>query len=76
METVMEIYERTYRNCVFYRNEGHEIALLNEIGVLRGIFYCLEAIVGEKNVYRLVDYAAFVEMINEQQRMKNEGAKV
>ena len=69
----MAIYERTYRNCAFYRNEGNETALLNEIGVLRGIVYCLEAIVGEDNVYRLINSSAFCDMIDEQQRIKNEG---
>ena len=72
-ENLMDIYNRTYRNCEFYRAQGNKAALLNEIGVLRGIVYCLEAIVGSDFVYQLVSFSAFKEMIDEQQRMKEEG---
>lgn len=37
-----EIFGRTLNNCRFYEKEGKETHLLNEIGVLRGIAYCLE----------------------------------
>ena len=36
-ENLMEIYNRTYRNCEFYRAQGKKYAMLNEIGVLRGV---------------------------------------
>ena len=37
------MFERTMNNCRFYKRENMEMHLLNEIGVLRGIHYCLEA---------------------------------
>lgn len=40
--SIQNVYDRTYRNCEFYLSEGKEIALANEIGVLRGICYCME----------------------------------
>ena len=39
---IQAIYDRTLRNCMFYLSEGKEISLANEIGVLRGIVYCME----------------------------------
>ena len=41
-ETMIEIYERTKRNCLFYERENDNLHLLAEIGCLRGIAYCLE----------------------------------
>ena len=35
-------YERTLNNCKFYESENNTSALLNEIGVLRGLAYALE----------------------------------
>lgn len=37
-----ELYERTIRNCEYYEANKDFKRLLNEIGVLRGIAYCLE----------------------------------
>ena len=37
-----ELYIRTLNNCLFYEREQKWLRLLNEIGVLRGIVYCLE----------------------------------
>lgn len=37
-----ELYERTLRNCEYYEQGKDFKRLLNEIGVLRGIAYCLE----------------------------------
>lgn len=39
-----EIYKRTMQNCLFYQEKGFEDALLNEIGVLRGVVYCMETV--------------------------------
>lgn len=36
------LYDRTIKNCRFYEKEGDHLRLLNEIGCLRGIAYCLE----------------------------------
>ena len=38
-----EIYFRTIENCKFYEEQNDRKHLLNEIGCLRGIAYCLEA---------------------------------
>ena len=70
MENIIEIYNRTYRNCEFYREAGNENALLNEIGVLRGIVYCLESIVGADLVFQIINFSAFKEMIDIQQKLK------
>ena len=43
-ETMMDIYHRTLNNCRFYEKENDKKSLLNEIGVLRGIFYCLQCV--------------------------------
>lgn len=40
--SIQAIYDRTYHNCEFYLSEGKEISLANEIGVLRGVAYCME----------------------------------
>lgn len=40
--TLNSLYQRTLENCKFYETENKPLALLNEIGVLRGIAYCLE----------------------------------
>ena len=64
----LELYERTYNNCVFYRESGKKKELLNEIGALRGIAYCIEAAVGE-NMEHLIDYPNFVKMIGLQSEL-------
>lgn len=43
-KTITEILERTINNCKTYEKKGDDASLLNEIGVLRGIAYCLEAL--------------------------------
>ncbi len=43
-ETFTDIFERTLRNCEFYEKEKKPNALCNEIGVLRGIMYCMEIV--------------------------------
>lgn len=73
--TLIDLYNRTYNNCVFYKNEGKDAALLNEIGVLRGIMYCLNEIVGEDRVNIGVNSIEFAEMIADQQRLKEELSK-
>lgn len=40
-ENIISIYNRTYNNCKFYFEKGDNRRLLNEIGVLRGIVYCI-----------------------------------
>jgi len=69
-ENMMQIYKRTYKNCVFYKENGNNAALLNEIGVLRGIVYCIESVIGHKNAFELMCDKKFAELISEQQRLK------
>ena len=37
-----KLYSRTLENCRFYDRTGDDARLLNEIGALRGIAYCME----------------------------------
>lgn len=65
-ENIVSIYNRTYNNCKFYNQQGKNKQLLNEIGALRGIVYCLSEIIGENNINNIIDFPAFVEMIHKQ----------
>ena len=69
--TMIELYNRTYNNCLFYKQKEDNTALLNEIGVLRGIAYCLECVIGP-DYSTLIDWKAFTELINIQNEMKKE----
>ena len=63
--TITGIFARTLRNCEFFENEGGvPIHLANEIGVLRGVSYCME-VVGV--CPHTPDFMHFIE---EQQRLK------
>lgn len=61
-----EIYQRTINNCKFYLQENDK-RLLNEIGVLRGVCYCLES-QGETFFYNDKDFVMF---IDKQQELLN-----
>lgn len=41
---IISLFDRTYRNCIYYSEEGKDFSLANEIGVLRGIAYCMEVV--------------------------------
>ena len=71
-EKLIRLYSRTYNNCIFYKNEGKMASLMNEIGVLRGIAYCIEAIVDEGTLFCYIDMNSFHEMIQIQQRLREE----
>lgn len=43
MSDLEPIYKQILRNCYFYESEGDEKKLLNEIGALRGVAYCIES---------------------------------
>lgn len=73
VEKLYALYRRTYRNCVFYMDENRQLELLNEIGVLRGIVYCIEEI--DPNPCLRVDFNEFAEMIGVQNAMKGEVRK-
>ena len=69
-EKIYKLYNRTYRNCEYYRKQGKQKELLNEIGVLRGIVYSLDAVTG--NPFTVINQSEFYEMISEQNRIRNE----
>ena len=60
-----DLFDRTYRNCQFYLRQGDEYSLANEIGVLRGIVYCMDEIGEEPE-----NIKQFNEMIDKQQELK------
>lgn len=61
---MIEAYNNTLKNCKFYEEQGNKNALLNEIGVLRGIFYCME-IAGIKGLNTLVkDFNYYIDIQN------------
>lgn len=39
---IKKLYDNTLKNCRFYLKENMNKRLLNEIGVLKGLFYVLE----------------------------------
>lgn len=43
MSDLEPIYKQILRNCYFYEKEGNNKKLLNEIGALRGVAYCIES---------------------------------
>lgn len=43
-QDLYQLYCQTLKNCEYYENENMLQCLLNEIGVLRGIGYAIEAI--------------------------------
>ena len=63
-ETNREVYNRTMNNCKFYEKENQALKLLNEIGVLRGISYCLEN-EGDTSFYNDNDFLHFIDLQNE-----------
>ena len=65
IEKLDAIYERTMRNCHFYKDEGKNRHLLNEIGVLRGISYCLDEVMHGNFAYD----DDFIKMIGKQNRL-------
>ena len=65
---LFQLYDRTMNNCLFYEKEGNRKALLNEIGCLRGIAYCMEY----KMIYSHMKDIRFLRMIELQEQIKNE----
>lgn len=66
IDKLNNLFERTMNNCLCYEREGKKMSLLNEIGCLRGIAYCLEelGVCAHEN-------GEFLRMIKIQQDMKN-----
>ena len=63
---LIALYDRTLKNCLFYEKEGNTAALLNEIGCLRGIAYCMEYAM----IYKHYTDSQFIRLIEIQQEMK------
>lgn len=63
-QRISDLYNRTLENCLFYEKEGSDAELLNEIGVLRGIAYCMEA-AGMSHLSE-----DFIRLIEKQQELK------
>ena len=61
---LMDLFKRTLSNCEFYENENRTTSLLNEIGVLRGIAYCLEAL--NIDVLELSSFQHYIEIQNQE----------
>ena len=77
-EQLLRLYNRTYRNCEFYKTAepsgmfpNPKACLLNEIGTLRGIAYCIEAIVGEDNLFCEIDFDLFKGLMDLQNVLRN-----
>ena len=41
---IIQVFERTLNNCRYYEKNNKTISLANEIGVLRGVAYTMEAV--------------------------------
>lgn len=64
-EDIKQSFERTMNNCIFYETEGKTIALVNEIGVLRGLCYAMQILgIGSFNSEE------FLHFIDVQQKLK------
>lgn len=67
-----EIYKRTMKNCLFYQEKGFKDALLNEIGVLRGVVYCMETVGLMPDHENFSDFLHFIDI--QQERKIAEGS--
>ncbi len=61
---LMDLFNRTLSNCELYKNENRTTSLLNEIGVLRGIAYCLEAF--DIDVCEFPTFQHYIEIQNQE----------
>ena len=61
---LMDLFNRTLSNCDFYEKENRTTSLLNEIGVLRGIAYCLEAL--NIDVLEFPSFQHYIEIQNQE----------
>ena len=61
---LMDLFNRTLSNCEFYENKNRTTSLLNEICVLRGIAYCLEAL--NIDVLELSAFQHYIEIQNQE----------
>ena len=61
---LMDLFKRTLSNCEFYENENRTNSLLNELGVLRGIAYCLEVL--NIDVLEFSSFQHYIEIQNQE----------
>lgn len=64
-EKLLRVYSRIYTNCLYYKEIAAVKRLNNEIGALRGVAYCLDAI----GAFGEIDIDAFKKMIETQNRL-------
>lgn len=62
---IIQLFERTINNCLYYEENNKTVSLANEIGVLRGIAYTMEAV----SLCPHTDL--FLHYINVQQKLKD-----
>lgn len=62
---IIDRFNQVMKNCRFYEKQGLPNSLLNEIGVLRGIYYCMEI-----DGVKLDDMSELMHFIDIQQNMK------
>ena len=76
-EKIVTIWIRTMNNCEFYEKEGNTKMLLNEIGVLRGLYYVQNELGINICLYRHFEH--FISIQNKETcklRSKNKGEKI
>ncbi len=67
---LIEIYKRTLDNCKFYEKEQKPLNLINEIGVLRGVAYCMTEAAGMKLELMTATFEDFLHFIHIQEELK------
>jgi hypothetical protein len=70
-ETIIDVYNRTMNNCKTYMLNDNTSSLLNEIGVLRGVAYCMEI-----SGIPYPNFTEFQKMIDIQQNLKHYYANI
>lgn len=67
---LLSIYERTDMNCAYYESKNDDALLLNEIGVLRGISYAIEALLNENQMFNMIGLEGIEKRIKKQEELK------
>lgn len=67
---LLDIYERTDRNCAYYESKNDDALLLNEIGVLRGIAYAIEELLNEEQMFKMVGLEGLEKRMKKQEELK------
>lgn len=67
---LLSIYARTDMNCAYYESKNDDALLLNEIGVLRGISYAIEALLNENQMFNMIGLEGIEKRIKKQEELK------